>query len=154
MPLVSVVVGALIAFVGQAVAGRVERRGRIGDLLLDQCAQVVALEEDFRNRLWEERHLDQKDRVAGWDLVGYRLAAARIRLLASRHPMALALDEVRRAGTALGRYWRLGKIDEDEIERLWVAHKNAIEAFVVAARGEIGKNRLRRRTDQSLATGQ
>jgi hypothetical protein len=33
----------------------------------------------------------------------------------------------------LGAYWRSDKRDEDEIERLWRAHKEAVEAFVVAA---------------------
>ena len=144
MPLVSAVVGAVIALLGQAMAGRGEHRRAARQQLLEQCAQVVALEEDFHNRLWEERRLGQTGRVDGWDVAAFRLAAARVRLLTTDRRVAEALAACTRAGTNLGGYWRSGERDEDETERLWRAHKEAVEAFIVAAGGKFAGVRLRK----------
>jgi hypothetical protein len=103
---------------------------------------VVALEEDFRNRLWEERKLDQSGRIDGWDVAGFRLAAARVRLLTADRRVAEALAATTRAGTDLGSYWRRGNRDEDETERLWRSHREALEAFVLAAGGKFAGVRL------------
>lgn len=54
--LIGVLAGALIAFVSQYLVGRSERQERNEALLLEQCALLIALSEDYRNRVWEERH--------------------------------------------------------------------------------------------------
>jgi len=54
--LVGVVAGALIAFAGQYVMRRGEKQERFDALLLEQFAVIIALSEDFRNRVWEERN--------------------------------------------------------------------------------------------------
>jgi hypothetical protein len=61
--------GALLAFGGQYLRSRAERQERGETVLLEQFAVLVALSEDFRNRVWEERHEVASDVVAGWDLV-------------------------------------------------------------------------------------
>ncbi len=70
--LVGVVVGALIAFAGQYVMGRGEKQERFDALLLEQFAVIIALSEDFRNRVWEERNHVASDVVGKWDLEAYR----------------------------------------------------------------------------------
>ncbi len=55
--LIGVLAGATIAFFGQFFASRSERRERHTVYLLEQCAVLAALTDDFQNRVWEERHL-------------------------------------------------------------------------------------------------
>jgi hypothetical protein len=43
-------------------------------VLLDQRAQLIALSEDYRNRVWEERNLAANDVVAQWNIGVFRLA--------------------------------------------------------------------------------
>jgi hypothetical protein len=52
--------GALLALAGQQWGLRRASRTRAGELLLEQCAQLIALSEDFRNRAWEESVLGQR----------------------------------------------------------------------------------------------
>jgi hypothetical protein len=49
-------VGAIIALLGQYISNRLERRAKDAALILDQCAQLIALSEDYRNRVWQERN--------------------------------------------------------------------------------------------------
>ena len=44
--------GAAIALVSQYITNHSARRERDASILLDQCAQLIALTEDFRNRIW------------------------------------------------------------------------------------------------------
>lgn len=138
---VAAVAGAAIALLGQWVAQRGERRTRAGELLLEQCALVVALNEDFRNRLWEERTLQQAGRVDGWDLGAARLAYARIRILCDDADVLAALDEIGITGKDLGAYWRRGHIDEEEFERRYERQKTATARFSDAAAGLIQSGR-------------
>lgn len=64
------------------------------------------------------------------------------RLLTADRRVADALAVCTRAGTDLGAYWRSGKRHEDNTERLWTAHKEALEAFIVAAGGKFAGVRL------------
>jgi hypothetical protein len=139
--LLGAAVGAAIAMVGQFVTSRSDRKGRVAELLLEQCARVVALEDDFRNRLWEERHLGQAGRVDGWDLGAYRLASARLRLLTVDQDLLARLQELADAGKSIGRYWRTGERDSDELDRLWRRQRQAIDLFV-AASGNIVRQRV------------
>ena len=52
--LAGVAAGALIAFGGQYLLRRGERHEPNDALLLEQFALVIALSEDYRNRVWEE----------------------------------------------------------------------------------------------------
>jgi len=79
--LAGVIAGAAIALGGQYLTRRSEQRERLTTVLLEQCATVVALSEDFRNRVWEERNQLAENVVAKWDLAAYRLAEARLRIL-------------------------------------------------------------------------
>jgi hypothetical protein len=62
--LIGAVAGATIAIVGQYAARRSDARERAITLLLEQCAEVVALAEDYRSRVWEERNNLSNDAVA------------------------------------------------------------------------------------------
>ena len=77
--LLATVAGAVIALTGQYIVKRGEKRTRSGELLLEQCAQVIALSEDLRNRVWEEKELGVQGTVEAWDLGAHRLAAARVK---------------------------------------------------------------------------
>ncbi|MGW3602382.1 hypothetical protein [Micromonospora sp. NPDC005161] len=131
--LVAAVAGAGIAIFGQQITKRGESNARLAELLLEQCSQVLALSEDFRNRLWEERELGLPGRVDGWDLGQFRLAAARLRILCGDQHVLRALDELNSSGKALGAYWRRKNIDAGELDALYERAKLAAEAFATAS---------------------
>ena len=143
--LAGVVAGALIALGGQYFLRRTERQDRNDALLLEQFALIIALSEDYRNRLWEERNQVASDVVNAWDLGTYRLAEARLRVLSRDSAVVAALRVLHEAGTQLGHAWRLGPRDEATVDSAWVAHREAIERFVAAS-----SQALRRRTTQGL----
>lgn len=131
--LVGAVAGALIAFGGQYATRRAETREQTRALLLEQFALLIALSEDFRNRVWEERTQIASGVVAAWDLGTYGLAQARLRVL-SRDPVLLsALDLLHKKGKALGIAWRLDPGNESGIEDAWIQYRAAIDQFVVAS---------------------
>ena len=131
--LVGVVAGALVAFGGQYLTRRAEMQERGEALLLEQFALLVALSEDYRNRVWEERTQVASDVVAAWDLGTYRLAEARLRVLSREPELLAALEVLHKKGTALGKAWRLAPKDEAGVEDAWVKHREAIERFVAAS---------------------
>jgi hypothetical protein len=133
--LLATIAGASIALAGQHVARRRDSRTRIGELLLEQCAQVVGLSDDFRVRVWEERELGLRGRVDTWDLSGYRHAAARLKILCDDAALLDALEEMTEAGKELGRYWRRGGADPAEIEARRDRDKLARQRFVAASAG-------------------
>jgi hypothetical protein len=73
---------------------------------------LIALSEDFRNRVWEERQHVAVDVVAKWDIGTYRLAEARLKVLSQEPDFLKALEVLHKSGTALGRSCRLGSADE------------------------------------------
>lgn len=136
--LLSAVAGGAIALAGQYLTRRLDTRSRGSELLLELCATIVALSEDFRNRLWEERLLGHTGRVDTWDLAGARLAEARLRILSKDQRLLGALDEVTKSGGSLGAYWRRGQVEEDELQRRSDRNKDAIAAFLTVARDVVG----------------
>jgi hypothetical protein len=98
----------------------------------------VALSEDFRNLLWEERLLGHTGRVETWDLTGARLAEARLRIVSKDQRLLAALDEVTKSGGSLGAYWRRGQVEEDELQRRFDRNKDAIAAFLTVVRNVVG----------------
>lgn len=131
--LLAAMVGAAIAVTGQWASRRGERISRRAELVLEQCAQLVALSDDFRNRLWEERVLGQTGRTPGWDLQSFSLAGARLRILCRDRVLLDALNELNTSGKALGAYWRQGRIEPGELDVRLQRDKDAAEAFVVAS---------------------
>ena len=129
MGLVGVVAGATIAMVGPYVVGRAEARERLGTLLLEQCSQLVALSEDYRNRIWEERNALSETAVADWDLPAYRLAQARLKILCTSEPVLASVTNLQQTGIALGREWRLSRTDGPAVETAWKAHRKALDDF-------------------------
>ena len=131
--LIGVLAGALIAFGGQYLVGRSDRQERNEALLLEQCALLIALSEDYRNRIWEERHQVASDVVAKWDIGTYRLAEARLRILSREPKFVAALEALHKSGGALGTAWRLGLNDEAAVDRAWAAHRDALNGFIAAS---------------------
>ena len=138
--LAATVVGAAIALAGQNAVRHGEARMRFTDLLLEQCVQLNALDEDFRNRIWEEKELGLSGRVELWDLRGHRIATARLRVLCRDEHLLHALDEVVRTGKQLGRYWRRGQEDSAETEELFELYTVACAEFLAAAAVMIEKH--------------
>jgi hypothetical protein len=64
--LIGVAAGALAALIGQYLVRNSEARERRDTILLEQLATLVALSEDFRNRVWEERNKVAANVVAAW----------------------------------------------------------------------------------------
>jgi hypothetical protein len=138
--LLGVVAGALIAFGGQFLMRRAERQDRNETLLLEQFALLIALSEDYRNRVWEERSGVASDVVGAWDIGAYRLAEARLRVLSREPEVVAALDALHKSGTALGRAWRLAPRDEVVLDTAWVTNRDAIERFVAVSSQAIHGN--------------
>lgn len=143
--LAGVVAGALLAFSGQYLLRHTERQERNDTLLLEQFALIIALSEDYRNRVWEERNQVARGVVNRWDLGAYRLAEARLRVLSRDSALVTALETLHEAGGQLGKAWRLTSSDEAAVTSAWVAHRAAIEQFVAAS-----SQVLRRRTIPAL----
>lgn len=123
--------GGLIAIVGQFFLRLADRRNALVDLLLEQCAQVIALAEDMRNRVWEERRLGLQGPVSEWSLGEYRLAEARLKVACRDPDLHSALRKMEAAGEALGKAWRRrNQSSEDEIEAAWQQHRAALDQLV------------------------
>ncbi len=93
--LIATLAGAAVALFGQYVVRRGEIRTRHGELVLEQCAQVVALAHDYTNRIWEERQLFLKGRVQGWDFRANQQAVARLSILCADPALMRTLDDLR-----------------------------------------------------------
>lgn len=131
--LIGVLAGALIAFAGQYLVGRSERQERNEALLLEQCALLIALSEDYRNRVWEERHQVADDVVGKWDIGTYRLAEARLRVLSRDSKLLAAIEVLHQSGTALGTAWRLGPDNKAVVDSTWAAHGDAVDRFIAVS---------------------
>jgi hypothetical protein len=128
--LAGVVAGALIALLSQHLLRLLAVRDRENDLLLEQLATVLALEEDFRNRVWLEREELSDDAVAGWDLAASLLAAARLRILCPDGDLIMALDSLKEAGKELAMSRTFAPQDKQRIQAAWEAHRSALDQFV------------------------
>jgi len=131
--LIGVLAGALIAFGGQYLVGRSERQERNEALLIEQCALLIALSEDYRNRVWEERHQVASDVIGRWDIGTYRLAEARLRVLSREPKLLAAVEALHKSGTALGKAWRLGSNNEAMVDSAWAAHRGAVDRFIAVS---------------------
>lgn len=143
--LVGVVAGAAIALFGQHNLRRLDRRDGDAGLMLEQCATVLALSEDYRNRVWEERLLGARDAVEAWDLREYRMAEARLRVLSADQSLLDALAAVGNAGQRLGKLWRVAPEEGDALDTAWVAYKVAVHNFEASARNALRRSALCRR---------
>lgn len=131
--LIAAVAGAAIALAGQYLTRRGEARTRTGEFILDQCASIVALSDDFRNRVWEEKELGLTGKVDAWDLGGYRHAAARLMILSDDRALLDALQDLTESGKHLAGYWRRGQADPVELERRREQDKEVCARFVGAS---------------------
>jgi hypothetical protein len=114
------------------------------EILLKQSALMLALKDDFENRLWEEREVGLRDRVSEWDLTSSRLAKAKLQILSGSKDLDAAVAKLHTTGVKLGRYWRQHsrsqlrqpgprQIDEAEPDRLLAAHRAARQTFLDAS---------------------
>jgi hypothetical protein len=136
--LIGVVAGALIALSGQYATRSADTQERTRTLLLEQFAVLIALSEDYRNRVWEERTQVAMGVVAAWDLGTYRLAEARLRVMCRDAVLLRALDTLHEQGKALGKAWRLEPRDEADVASALKDHRAAIEQFVAASARVVG----------------
>ncbi len=115
--------GALLGFFGQHLNRKFELLDRRGELLLEQAAIIVAMSEDFRNRVWAERNNLAADVVQAWDYGAYRLAEARVLLLCREPGVVAAINSLRKNGHALDNSWRLRDRDESEVDAAWQSQR-------------------------------
>ncbi len=132
--LLGVLTGGLMTIAGQYFVRTVDRRSETVQLTLEQCAQVIALEEDFRNRVWEERKLGLQGLVGAWSLADYRLAEARLRIVCRDDQLHEALRNMNVAGIALGGAWRQEPRDEEAADVAWRQHRAALNQRPVQLR--------------------
>ncbi|WP_433761567.1 hypothetical protein [Nocardia sp. CA-135398] len=128
--LVGVATGGLVAIVGQYVIRLEDRRNALVDLILEQCAQVIAVEEDIRNRVWEGRTLGLRGPVSEWPLAQYLLAEARLKVACRDDELHEALRRMQAAGAALGKAWRQDQRDDSDIEAVWQQHRGALDHLI------------------------
>jgi hypothetical protein len=139
--LVGVVAGTLVAFIGQYIVRNSDSRERREAHLLEQLAILLALSEDYRNRVWEERNKVATGVVAAWDLSAYRHAEAQVRILSRDSNVLSALMSLKKTGAELGRSWRLAPEDESRTEAAWKAHRTAVDQFIAASSQVFGGKR-------------
>jgi hypothetical protein len=132
-----VVIGATVALFGQFMSRAIEYRRESSRLFIEYCATLISLEEDFRNRVWEERNLALRDSVSKWDLVAYRMVEAQIRLTARDALLLRSLADLREAGQQLGKVWRLNSRESDELAEAWKRHKSALDSFIGIAKRSV-----------------
>ena len=137
--LAAAVAGAVIALAGQYATKRGDKRIRNGELLLEQCAKIVALSDDFRSRIWEEKVLGLEGKVDSWDLGAYRLSAARIKILCDDASLLQALEDLTNSGKRLGGSWRRGQLDDDEFEKRRERDKVVCAHFIDASAKVVGR---------------
>jgi hypothetical protein len=136
-------VGAIIALLGQYIFNRSERDARDAALLLDQCAQLIALSEDYRNRVWEERNLLASDVVAQWNIGEFRLAEARLKILCKDKTAVAAIDRLHSTGQELGKAWRLEGSEGEALDAAWRDYREAINNFTQIS-GDLVRRRMPR----------
>ena len=127
--LIGAILGAAIVLLGQMLTQRSAHRQENLRLLLESCAEVSAQEEDYRNRVWEERKAGKVGVVDQWNVGAHRLADARVRLLTGRPGIVSALDDIRTTGRDLGKAWRLNPEDDDRVQLAREAHGSALQLF-------------------------
>jgi hypothetical protein len=142
--LLGAVAGAAIAIVGQQLGYRAEARDQLQAQILEQCSQLVALSQDFRNRVWEERRGIPANPVKDWDFVGYRLAEAKLQLLAPTARLSHAIVDLRESGVELARQWRLRHEWDPDAAAAWESNGAAIEEFLAAGRQALKLEAARR----------
>jgi hypothetical protein len=136
--------GGAIALLGQYGFRLADRRDELTALFLEQCAQLVALSEDYRNRVWEERRLGLQGPVSEWRLGDYRLAEARVKILCLDARLLETLEQLRETGVTLGKAWRHAQGDDQEVEMAWRRHREALDQFVEASSAVIERVRIKR----------
>jgi hypothetical protein len=136
---IAAVAGAGVAFAGQFFVSKAERQAAQRETVLGHCVELIALAHDYRNRLWEERHLGVSDSVRQWDLNAYRRNEAALRLLTNDDHLHAKLESLGEAGRRLGAFWRLEgpNCDQDELDQRWKHHHVAIQDFKAAANKRI-----------------
>jgi hypothetical protein len=131
--LVGVVAGALVALVSQYLIRNSEARERRDTLLLEQLAMVIALSEDYRDRVWQERNKVAEGVAAAWDMRSYRLAEAKLKILCRDSNLLATLTALNRSGIELGVSRSQSPENEAQTEAAWKAHKAALEQFITAS---------------------
>ncbi|MDQ2883316.1 MAG: hypothetical protein M3Y48_19655 [Actinomycetota bacterium] len=140
---IGAVVGAVIALLGQYISNRSERRARDAALLLDQCAHLIALSEDYRNRVWEERNLVANGVVAEWNIGEFRLAEARLKILCKDKASVAAIGRLQSTGQELGKAWRLERSESEALDAAWRNHREALNNFSQIS-GDLVRRRISR----------
>jgi hypothetical protein len=130
--LLATLAGAGIAFFSQWIFDRRQRTDRLGKLILKYGALLLAVNEDFENRLWEERVLGLKERVDNWDLASSRRARLNLEILSADPILKQALSRLHSTGVAVGSYWRINRSNDKKLEALLADHQVARKEFQAA----------------------
>lgn len=133
LTLAATLVGAGIAFLSQWLFEKRRRDEQLGAQLLEQSALLLTLNDDFENRLWEERSLKLKKRVDEWDLVSSRIAKSKLEILSNDKQLNDALARLHLAGVVLGAYWRQGDCDKAILEEYVTEYRSARLEFLEAS---------------------
>ena len=128
--LIGTLIGAGATLLSQYLVKRPEKHDDRMMLMVARSAQLVALANDYRNRIWEERSLGVADRVSPWNLQDYRLAEAHISIVCRAPSVRLSLRELNEAGKELGRVWRTDASKEPEVEAAGRRHREALGSFI------------------------
>jgi hypothetical protein len=139
--LVGAIAGAALAMLGQWITNRSAANAQFAALIIAQCTQLIALSEDYRNRIWEERNGLSADTVGSWDLPAYRLAQAHLQVLCADADIQGCVDDLKRTGTDLGKAWRLSRAEGDVVEAAWQAHRHALDGFIGESRRYLSRKK-------------
>ena len=132
--LAGVIAGGALTTAGQHFILKAERVRADARALVESCALLIAHEEDYRNRIWEERNNIASGVVAEWDLFEAAKAEASLRILShGDRGLLRAIDSLSTAGKKLGGIWRTQSGDESEMQEAWERHGEALDLLIAAS---------------------
>ena len=132
--LIGVIAGALIALYSQRFQQRAGEDTDIRKVLLQQCANVVALEHDFRHRVFDHRERKLPNTLPEWPRSKRREAEAQILILSTNDQLRDQLLLLRRKGAALAA--ALEAADE-QFRPAAEEHRTALWRFQDLAHGAV-----------------
>ncbi len=127
--LVGVVVGAVVAFAGQVFIRRREEKERWLTVLLEECANLYVLEQEFRGGIWLAYGEGDFERLRQWGRTDRRMSGTKLRLVCTDSELVDSAERL----TALGKQvWNVAKEDPDgeSWRRLMDDHERALDDFV------------------------
>ncbi len=132
IPLIGVALGGGLALAGQLLLRQREEGERHKRLLLDDCAVIFELEDEFMAACGIVARGGDDSRLQDWSRRDRARAGGRIRMLANDHHLIELEDQLRQSGRDL--FWSLDRGDGfDKIGPHLDEHRQVLDQFLSRA---------------------